>query len=173
MRFLFLTHTIIFLLFSSISLANNKIVYVDMDKILTTTIPGSSILKQLEELNVKNIESYKKKETFLKNEEKNLINQKNILSDVEYKDRVSKLKSKIADYNTSKKEIILNFNKIRQENTNKLLNLINKILTTYSEEKKISLILQKKNLILGKTELDITDKIIITVNRDVKEFKIK
>jgi|TARA_B110000238_G_C15915624_1_gene348189 outer membrane protein len=172
-RFLFLTHTIIFLLFSSISLANNKIVYVDMDKILATTISGSSILKQLEELNVKNIESFKKKEAFLKNEEKDLINQKNILSNVEYKDRVSKLKSKIADYNTSKKEIILNFNKIRQENTNKLLNLINKILTTYSEEKKISLILQKKNLILGKTELDITDKIIITVNRDVKEFKIK
>ena len=144
-----------------------------MNKILTTSKPGSFILKQLEELNVKNVDAFNKNETLLKKKEKDLINQKNILSDLEYKDRVNKLKSEIVDYNASKKEIILNFNKIRQENTNKLLNLINKILTTYSEEKEISLILQKKNLILGKKELDMTDKIIISVNREVKEFKIK
>ena len=173
MKFLILTHTVIFLLFSNISHANNSIIFIDMNKILTTSKPGSFILKQLEELNVKNVDAFNKNETLLKKKEKDLINQKNILSDLEYKDRVNKLKSEIVDYNASKKEIILNFNKIRQENTNKLLNLINKILTTYSEEKEISLILQKKNLILGKKELDMTDKIIISVNREVKEFKIK
>ena len=115
----------------------------------------------------------KKKETLLKEQEKNLINQKNILSDVEYNDRVNKLKSEIDTYNASKKKKILDFNTLRQKNTNKFLTLINKILTNYSDENKISIILQKKNLILGKSELDITDKVIIIVNNEIKEFEIK
>jgi outer membrane protein len=145
MKFLLSAYTIIFILFNSTTFANSKIVFVDMDKILSTSKSGSFLLKQLEELNTKNIETFKKKEKFLKEQEKNLINQKNILSDVEYSDRINKLKSEITNYNLSKKELILNFNKIRQDNTNKLLNSINKILTIYSEEKAISLILQKKN----------------------------
>ena len=58
-------------------------------------------------------------------------------------------------------------------NTNRLLQLINPVLANYSDENSISLILQKKNLIIGKTELDITDQIILTVNKNIKDFKIK
>ena len=144
MKFLLLIHTIIFLLFNSITHANTKIVFVDMDKVVKTSKAGSSILKQLEELNSKNIEIFKKKETLLSDQQKNLINQKNILSETEYNVSLNKLKSEIANYNASKEKIILDFNKIRQENTIKLMNSINKILTIYSNEKKISLILQKK-----------------------------
>ena len=65
------------------------------------------------------------------------------------------------------------FNKLKVENTNNLLKLINPILAKYSTEKKISIILQKKNLIIGKTELDITDEIIKIIDSEIKEFKIK
>ena len=40
-------------------------------------------------------------------------------------------------------------------------------------ENEISIILQKKDLIIGKTELDITDEIIKIINVEIKEFKIK
>ena len=42
----------------------------------------------------------------------------------------------------------------------------------FSDEKTITLILQKKDLVLGKTELDITDEIIMIINDEIKEFKI-
>ena len=32
---------------------------------------------------------------------------------------------------------------------------------------------KKKNLIIGKTEFDITDEILKIINNDVKEFKVK
>tara|TARA_B110000027_G_scaffold111803_1_gene120192 strand:- start:1127 stop:1447 length:321 start_codon:yes stop_codon:yes gene_type:complete len=104
MKFLLVAHTILFLLFNSIVYANNNIVFINMDKVLSTSKPGSFVLRQLEDLNKKNIESFKKKETLLKEQEKNLINQKNILSDVEYNDRINKLKSEINNYNASKKK---------------------------------------------------------------------
>ena len=69
--------------------------------------------------------------------------------------------------------MIENFNKLKVDSTNKLLKLINPILTKFSSDNKIAIILQKKNLIIGKTELDITKEIINNVNNEVKEFKIK
>ena len=54
-----------------------------------------------------------------------------------------------------------------------LLKLINPILLKYSDEKEISIILQKKDLVVAKTELDITKDIIKIVNVQVKELKIK
>ena len=69
--------------------------------------------------------------------------------------------------------MIEKFNKLKVENTNNLLKLINPILAKYSTENEISIILQKKDLIIGKTELDITDEIIKIINNEIKEFKIK
>jgi len=58
-------------------------------------------------------------------------------------------------------------------NTNKLLKMINQIITNFSKKKSLSLILHKKNLVTGKTELDISDDIIKIINSEIKEFKIK
>ena len=62
---------------------------------------------------------------------------------------------------------------LKIENTNNLLKLINPILAKYSTENEISIILQKKDLIIGKIELDITEEIITIINNEIKEFKIK
>ena len=69
--------------------------------------------------------------------------------------------------------MINNFKKLKVDNTNKLSKSINVILVEYSKDNSISFILQKKNLIIGKTELDITDKIIKIVNKKVSKFKIE
>ena len=65
---------------TNISLANDNIVFVDMDKILTNSKVGKSILSQLEMLNKKTLGDFKKIEKNLKVKEKKLISQKNILA---------------------------------------------------------------------------------------------
>jgi outer membrane protein len=42
----------------------------------------------------------------------------------------------------------------------------------YSDKNSISLIVDKKIVVLGKTELDITEKIINLLNEKVKEIKL-
>ena len=69
--------------------------------------------------------------------------------------------------------MINEFNKLKVDNTNNLLKLINPILLKFSDDKEISIVLQKKDLVIAKTELDITDDIIRIVNAEVKELKIK
>ena len=43
----------------------------------------------------------------------------------------------------------------------------------YSKNMSISLILNKKNIIIGKSELDISADIVKLVNIEIKKFKIK
>ena len=155
------------------AMADQKIVFVDMDRLVSASKPGSSIIKQLKDINNKNLNFLKNEEKKFKEQEKKLIAQKNIITEDDFTNKVEKLKSEINDYNLDRKKMIEEFNKLKVENTNNLLKQINPILTKYSKENEISIILQKKDLIIGKTELDITDEIIKIINVEIKEFKIK
>ena len=155
------------------AMADQKIVFVDMDRLVSVSKPGSSIFKQLKDINNKNLNFLQNEEKKFKEQEKKLIAQKNIITEDDFRNKVEKLKSEINDYNLDRKKMIEEFNKLKVENTNNLLKQINPILTKYSKENEISIILQKKDLIIGKTELDITDEIIKIINVEIKEFKIK
>jgi|TARA_B110000093_G_C12783639_1_gene331585 Skp family chaperone for outer membrane proteins len=169
----FLSLFLFFLIFSRPAISEQKIVFVDMDRLISVSKPGSSIFNQLKEINNKNLNFLKKEEKKFKEKEQILIAQKNIISETDFKNKVDELKSEINNYNLNRKKMIEKFNKLKVENTNNLLKLINPILAKYSTEKEISIILQKKDLIIGKTELDITDKIITIINNEINEFKIK
>ena len=165
----------ILFLFSLFNLANadSDIVYIDMEKVISVSLPGSSILKQLSDLKKKDTDYFKNIEKNIKKKEKKIISQKNIISEIDFNSSIDKLKIEINDYNTARSKTIDDFNRLKLVNTNKLLKMINQIITNYSKKKSLSLILHKKNLVTGKTELDISDDIIKIINSEIKEFKIK
>ena len=171
MRF-FLLLFLFFVNISSPVISELKIVFVDMDRLISVSKPGSSIFNQLKDINNKNLNFLKKEEKKFKEKEKKLLAQKNIISETDFKNKVDELKSEINDYNQNRNKMIEKFNKLKVENTNNLLKLVNPILAKYSIQNEISIILQKKDLIIGKTELDITDEIIKIINNKIKEFKI-
>ena len=169
----FLSIFTLFIIFLSPVSSEQKIVFVDMDRVVSSSKAGSSIFEQLKNINDKNITFLKKEEKKFKEEEKKLVSQKNIISENNFKINVDKLKSEINIYTQNRKKMIEEFNKLKNVSTNQFLKKINPILTQFSNENEISIILQKKDLLIGKTELDITDKIITIIDNEIKEFKIK
>ena len=173
MNIIFSSILVIFLFLTNQAFSEQKIAFIDMDKIISTSKPGSSVLKQLTDLNNKNLKFLKNEEKKFKEKETKLISQKNIISENDFKNNVKKLKSEIKNYNQNRNKMLANFNKLKIDNTNNLLKLINPILVKFSNDKEIAIILQKKDLVVAKTELDITDEIIKIINKEIKEFKIK
>tara|TARA_B110000211_G_scaffold127212_1_gene146338 strand:- start:220 stop:741 length:522 start_codon:yes stop_codon:yes gene_type:complete len=173
MKFLFSSILIIFLFLINPTFSEQKIAFINMDKVISISNTGSSILQQLTDLNNKNLKFLKNEEKKFKEKETKLISQKNIISEADFQNRINELKSEIKDYNQNRIKMIEDFNKLKVNNTNNLLKLINPILVKFSNDKEISIILQKKDLVVAKSELDITDEIIKIVNKDVKNFKIK
>ena len=171
MKILLLSILVFF--FTNQAFSEQKIAFIDMDRVISTSKSGSSILKQLTDLNNKNLIFLKNEEKKFKEKETKLISQKNIISETDFKNKVDELKSEIKNYNQNRNKMLADFNKLKVGNTNNLLKLINPILVKFSNDKEISIILQKKDLVVAKTELDITDEVIKIVNSEVKQFKIK
>ena len=161
-----------FLIFFS-SYANElKIVYLNVDKIMQQSTAGKSIKKQLEILYNKNLEQFKKNDVILKNKEKKIIAQKNILSQEDFQKELISLRTEIIKFQKDQVKAREDINKLRIGATNKLISKLSPILQDYAKQNSISLILQKKNIVMGKKEIEITDEILEITNKKIKDIKI-
>ena len=171
--FIIITYSLLLLLIPNSAISNNNIVFIDTDKILASSKPGTFLLKQLNELNQKNIESFKKTETSLKKRDKEITSQKNILSIDEFKKKLDQLKLDVENYNKNRQTLLSDFTQLKDKSTSDFFKSVNSILIKYSDENSISLIIPKKSLLIGKSELDVTNKIIQLINDNIKEVNIK
>ena len=91
----FLYIILVFTISISPVISKQKIVFVDIDRIVSKSNAGSSIFKQLKTINNKNLIILKKEEKKFKEKEKKLVAQKNIISEADFKDNIDELKSEI------------------------------------------------------------------------------
>jgi outer membrane protein len=165
---------IIFLIIlQSVIIADDKITYINMEVLMNKSIAGQSIVKQLEGMHKKNIKNFKSSEENLKNEEKNILAQKNILSKEEFENKIKLLRNEAKKYRENRRKAIDELNSKRIAATSELLKVINPILKNYSADNSISMIFQKKNIIIGKVELDITNDVLKIINDKIKKINIK
>lgn len=169
LRFFF----IIFIIFySSSSYSENLIVFLDMDKIMLQSKSGKSITIQLEKLHKNNITIFKQKEEELKNKETSIVSQKNVLSNEEFEKKINLLRKEANEYRIKRRDLINSLTKKRVDAQNKLIKTINPILADYSKKNSISMIIQKKNIIIGKSELEITDSILEILDKSLKTIDL-
>ena len=164
---------IFFIFFSKNSLSHEKsVVYIDLNKIMRSSNAGKSITSQLENNHKKNISKFKKIEEELKKEESEIISQKNVLTNEEFEKKIIDLRNKANEFRKERNNNINNLNNQRLEATQKMITLVKPILSDYSEKNSISLIIEKKNIIIGKTLLDITDDILKIVDEKIGKIEL-
>jgi|TARA_B110000967_G_C18830781_1_gene533954 outer membrane protein len=163
----------LFLLYFNPSISDDlKIVYVDIDKVLLQSNAGKAITKQLENLNKNNIKKFKEQEKKITSNENDILKKKNVLSEEEFKKKVNNLQIDIKNFKENINSSRVDLDKKRLEATAKILDILNPILSDYSSKNSISLIIQKKNIVIGKTELDITSQILKILNTKIKTVKL-
>ena len=140
----YLTFIVAFFLLQNSNLLAEKIVYLNMEKIMKTSKAGKSIIKKINETNEENLKRFKKIEEDLKNDEQDLIAKKNILSEDEFKKKFDLLKKKINDYKVLRQNSIQEITTKRRNASSQFFKKINPILGKYATDNEINFILQKK-----------------------------
>jgi|TARA_B110000881_G_C18596995_1_gene532182 outer membrane protein len=153
--------------------SNEKIFYIDMDFIMNNSLAGKSIMKQMDKKKALNIKNFMKQEETLKKEENKLISQKNVLDKKKFEEQVNAFQNKVSDYKSNSNKIANEFSKKLTNAQKKLTNTLTPILANYSAQNSISFIIPKKNIIIGKTELDLTNTILKLLDSKVKSIEIK
>ena len=165
---LFFYLKVIFLVLTNLSYS--QIVYIDINKVLNESTAGKQAIKSLEsEINSKN-KIFTDTEKKLLNEEKKIIAKKNILSEKDYNNEVIKFRKKLNDYKTSKNNELSKLNEKKNLLQNKFMKQINPIIADYASSNNISIVIRKEQMIIGKTELDISDNILKLVNQKIKKI---
>ena len=151
--------------------SNEKIVYVDMNSLINSSKAGTSINNQMKKILDKNNSEYQSLEKKLRQEEKDLLNKKNVLDPDKYKDEVNIFKNKINKLKIERNKEIEDIQKRNVKAKNELVNVVTKILAKYSAENEIQLVLRKESIILGKKTIDITSEILTLLDKEIKKIK--
>ena len=162
---------LIFFLKINYSFADNKIAFIDVNFILTKSLVGQNINNYISEIQIENIKKFNEQEQILSDKEKKIIAQKNILEKTKFEYEVKLLNEEINKYRTERKKISTELNKKKINYTKEVLNHLNPIITNFVEKNSISIVLPKKNIIVGKKELDITSDILNILNDKIKEIE--
>ena len=115
----------------------------------------------------------KDREKQLQKEEKDIIQQKKVLSPEDYKKKISGLRSKVSKLQKDRNSILETVAKKRRNARQQLIDAINPIVKSYMSEKKIKLVLDKKSILLGDDNLDITNDIMKQLNNKLKTINLK
>tara|TARA_Y100001970_G_C14122579_1_gene797135 strand:- start:597 stop:1112 length:516 start_codon:yes stop_codon:yes gene_type:complete len=168
-KFFFLL--LIFLLNFKYLYAENKIAYIDINNILNNSIVGQSITQHIKNIKEKKNKEFSLIEKQLLEKEKDLIKKKNIIEKNKFEKQVNVLKKEINSYNLEKKKFDKEIEEKKVKYTKKVLNSLNPIISNYVEENSISVVFPKKNIIIAKKNLDITNIIMDLLNNELKKIE--
>ena len=163
---------IIFLLVSIPSHSSEKIVYLDVEKIMQDSKAGKAVIAKLKKKRESSISEFKKREKAIFEKEKKLIAQKNILNKEEFEKNLKDLRTEISNYQKDRMEASKDITKKRVKASTNLIKKLTPILEEYSKQKSIRIIVQKKHIVMGKKEDDITQDILKLVNEKIKSVKM-
>ena len=109
----------------------------------------------------------------LKKEEGDLLEKKNILSKEEYTKKTDALRKKVIDYQSQRRASLDKITTQRAKSRETLLKAIDPILNTYIKENNISLVIDKKDMLGGKPEYDVTQIIVEKLNKELPSLNLK
>lgn len=147
-----------------------EIKYIDINFILNSSEVGKSLNSYIKKIKNNDLVKYKKIESELISKEKSLIAQQNILDKKEFQNKLSILTSEVQKFRSDKQLSLEKLNNIKIERTKEILKVLNPIITNYVELNSISIVIPKKNIIVGKKNLDITDDITKLLNKKITEL---
>lgn len=153
-----------FLILPISAYSNETIAYLDIDYIFKNSNLGKQIVLNLNEANKKNLLQLKKKENELKKIEKELTNKKKFLTDEEFKKNLNEFNSSIKLFRKNKNELVGSFERKKNNQISDFFKKINPILKEYMTANSIKIIIDKKNVLIAKEKLDITDSIFNLIN---------
>ncbi len=108
----------------------------------------------------------------LKKEEMDLIAKKQVMEKEDYKKEIEKLRKKASNFAKDRRDKTEKLAKTRAKARNELLSAIRPLLEKYSNEHNVDLVIDKKNVIIGKSSIDITSIIIKELNQTLPSLKL-
>ena len=156
---------IITLLFAQQNSFANDVYFIDYSKVMNESNAGKKAQDTLKKLLSSSNKKFNETAKKLREEENKLISQKNVLDKEEYKKKAEALRKKVFNLNKERQDKIKNIALKRKKAGDEMLKNLNPILGKYMEENNITVVIDKKNVLMGNKKYEITSQIIEILNK--------
>tara|TARA_B110001454_G_C12392716_1_gene297478 strand:+ start:33 stop:557 length:525 start_codon:yes stop_codon:yes gene_type:complete len=161
------------LFISTSAFAEQKIVVLDLKYVLNNSKAGKGAQEFLKKTFNENAAKFSAIENSLKNEEKDLIKKKTVLSKEDYLKKSTILREKVMKYQTDRRSSLDKIAKQRSDSKDILLKALKPLIDEYINANQISIVLDKKEMIGGLNEFDITKEIVKKLNKKLPSLNLK
>tara|TARA_B100000787_G_scaffold85235_1_gene62842 strand:- start:1503 stop:2036 length:534 start_codon:yes stop_codon:yes gene_type:complete len=155
------------------SRAELKIVFVNMDKVMKESAVGKSLLQQLDKADSKNKKIFKESQKNFSTKRDKITSQKNILSKEEYEKKVIAINNEFDAFQKDAQKKITLLRSGRDAAMKKILKELQVILSDYSKKNDLTYIVDQKNIILGRADLNVTEDILKLLDSKIKKIPLK
>jgi len=161
------------LIISTHAFAEQKIVVLDLKYVLNNSKAGKGAQVFLKKLFNDNAKKFNKLEKELKEEEADLLGKKTILCKEDYKKKGEAQRKRVIDYQSSRRKSLDEISTKRAKSREKLISKIQPIVDEYINKNEISIVIDKKNMLGGLNEYDITKDIIEQLDKELPSLNLK
>ena len=162
-----------FLLICTHTFAEQKIVVLDLTYVLNKSKAGKDAQEFLKKTFKENTKKFSDIEEALKKEESDLLAKKATLNKEEYAEKMNSLRKRSIDYQSKRRAAIDKITTQRAKARETLLTKIDPILKVYIKENNISLVADRKFILGGAPDNDITKIIIEKLNKELPSLNLK
>ena len=154
-----------FSLKTTYAFSTEKVVYLDVQFIIDNSKLGVFYKDKLLKIKNQNKKKLIAQQQKIKNEENEINKQKNILKKEEIDNKIKNLNQLLNKYQNDLRENNKALSVEQKKYTNMILQNLNPIVTKYVKDNNILIVLDKKNILVGSKTLDITENIMIKLNK--------
>ena len=162
-----------FIFLTTSSFANQSIAYINIDNVISKSIPGKNLLKKLNELEKAEIKKLTDKRKLKTKKKDSLISKKNIISDNEFNNQFKELQKELNKFKVNESKVLKELKAKKNKSILEFLNFINPLIQKYMDENSISILIEKKNIFIARSNYDISDNLIKIIDQNIKDFKIE
>jgi Skp family chaperone for outer membrane proteins len=126
------------------------------------------MLTEINNMDKKNVNRLKKKNKTLKDLELEINNKKNIISEEAFKLEVISFRKKLQDFTNEKNKMANEFNDYKKKKIQEIFEIITPVINEYMENNSLDILLDKKNIFIGRKKVNLTEELLDEINNKIK-----
>ena len=151
---------------------NTSIGVIDLNKILSEADAAITAAEQIEEIAIEIENEIKLSDEEIIKEQNSLIESQSIMAPEAFESKRNEYENKVQKYNSERQSKLIKIDELIAVSRNDILNAIKPILEEISNEKGITIILEKASIMLNADKMDITNEVLKKLNKSLPTIKV-
>ena len=151
---------------------NTSIGVIDINKILSDADAAKIAAKQIEEIAIEIENEIKLSDEEIIKEQNLLIESQSIMAPEAFEAKRNEYEVKVQKYNNERQSKLMKIDELIADSRGNILNAVKPILEDISNEKGITIILEKTSIMLNAEKMDITNEVLKKLNKSLPKIKV-